>query len=51
MTIRVYLMSEIQGEKPLKVFEYQIAAGEVPKTVSTGTFEVTPAIAAKLAGR
>lgn len=51
MTIRVYLMSEIQGKKPLKVFEYQIAAGEVPKTVSTGTFEVTPAIAAKLAGR
>jgi hypothetical protein len=51
MTIRVYLMSEIQGEKPLKVFEYQIAAGEVPKAVSTGAFEVTPAIAAKLAGR
>jgi hypothetical protein len=51
MTIRVYLMSEVAGEKPVKIFEYQIAAGEVPKAVDTGTFEVTPAIAAKLAGK
>ncbi len=51
MTIRVYLMSEVAGEKPVKIFEYQIAAGEVPKAVDTGNFEVTPAIAAKLTGK
>jgi len=48
MTIRVYLMSEVSGEKPIKIFEYQIAAGEVAKAVDTGTFELTPAIATKL---
>lgn len=51
MTIRVYLMSEISGEKPIKVFEYQIAEGAVPKAVDTETFDVTPAIAAKVAGK
>ncbi len=50
MTIRVYLMSEVVGEKPIKVFEYQIAAEEAAKPVDTGTFDVTAAIAAKLVG-
>ncbi len=50
MTIRVYLMSEVVGEKPIKVFQYQIAAGDAAKPVDTGTFDVTPAIAAKLVG-
>lgn len=51
MTIRVYLMSEIANAKPIKVFEYQIAAGEKAKTVSTETFIVDATIAAKLAER
>jgi hypothetical protein len=51
MTIRVYLMSEVQGEKPIKAFEYQIAAGETPKPFGTGTFTLDAATAAKLTGR
>jgi hypothetical protein len=51
MTIRVYLMSEVSGEKPVKVFEYQIAAGEKPKSVDTGSFTVDAATVAKLAGK
>jgi hypothetical protein len=50
MTIRVYLMSEVSGEKPIKAFEYQIAAGEKPEPVATKVFNVDPATAAKLAG-
>jgi hypothetical protein len=51
MTIRVYLMSEIANAKPIKVFEYQIAAGEKAKPVSTESFIVDATIAAKLAER
>ncbi len=50
MTIRVYLMSELAGEKPIKAFEYQIAAGEKPESVATKSFNVDPATVAKLAG-
>ncbi len=50
MTIRVYLMSEVAGAKPIKVFEYQIAAAEAAKPSATGTFIVDPATTAKLAG-
>jgi hypothetical protein len=50
MTIRVYLMSQISGQNPVKVFEYQIAAGESPKSASTGTFNVDSALVAKIAG-
>jgi len=50
MTIRVYLMSEVQGEKPIKAFEYQIAAGEAPKPFGTGMFDLNAATAAKLVG-
>jgi hypothetical protein len=51
MTIRVYLMSEVAGEKPIKTFEYQIAAGETPKPFGTGTFTLDAATAAKLVGK
>ena len=50
MTIRVYLMSESAGEKPIKAFEYQIAAGEKPEPVATKVFNVDAATVAKLAG-
>lgn len=50
MTIRVYLMSELAGEKPVKVFEYQIAAGEKPEPVATKMFNVDAATVARLAG-
>lgn len=51
MTIRVYLMSEISGEKPIKVFEYQIAAGETPISASTGYFTVDSALISKIKGK
>jgi hypothetical protein len=51
MTIRVYLMSEVQGVQPIKVFERQIAEGAVPKPFGTETFTVDAATAAKLTGR
>jgi hypothetical protein len=51
MTIRVYLMSEVAGEKPIKAFEYQLAAGEAHKPFGTGTFVLDAATAAKLKGR
>ncbi|MEO8614575.1 MAG: hypothetical protein ABI600_05490 [Luteolibacter sp.] len=51
MTLRVYLMSSIPNEKPIKAFEYQIAAGEAPKPFGTGSFEVDAATVAKLTGK
>ncbi len=50
MTIRVYLMSKLSGEKPIKAFEYQIAAGEKPEAVATKMFNVDSATVSKLAG-
>ena len=41
--MRVYLMSEAEGTKPIKAFEYQIAAGEPVKPFGTGTFVVDAA--------
>jgi hypothetical protein len=50
MTIRVYLISELAGVKPVKAFEYQIAAGEKPESVATKMFNVDGSTVAKLAG-
>jgi len=50
MTVRVYLLSEVQGVQPIKAYEYQIAAGEPPKPFGTGSFTVDAAMVAKLAG-
>ncbi len=51
MTIRVYLMSTIPGEKPVKTFEYQIAEGETPKAFGTGTFVVDAETVSKISRR
>ncbi|RYD39683.1 MAG: hypothetical protein EOP83_36410 [Verrucomicrobiaceae bacterium] len=51
MTIRVYLMSEVAGAKPIKAFEYQIAAGEKPKPYDTGNFTLDAATVMKLKGK
>jgi hypothetical protein len=48
MTVRVYLMSEIDGTQPIKAFEYQVNEGEAIKAFGTGTFSVDAATAAKL---
>lgn len=51
MTIRVYLLSEVEGEKPVKAFEYQIQEKEAVKAFGTGTFALDAATAAKLSGK
>ncbi len=48
MTIRVYLMSLMPGLKPVKIFEYQIAAGETAKPFGSGTFVVDAAAVSKI---
>lgn len=48
MTLRVYLLSETEGTKPIKAFEYQIDAGTSVKASGTGTFILDAATAAKL---
>lgn len=51
MTIRIYLMSEIEGGSPVKVYEYQVAEKEAFKPFGTGTFFLDAATASKLKGR
>jgi hypothetical protein len=41
-------MSEIEGTKPIKAYEYQVPEGGAVKALGKGTFEVDPATAAKL---
>lgn len=51
MTVRVYLLSEVQGVKPIKVFEYEVKEKEKPDASGTKMFLVTPEIAQQLKGR
>ena len=51
MTIRVYLLSETPGVKPIKAFEYQLAEGEAPKPFGSGQFVVDAATQKRLAGK
>jgi hypothetical protein len=51
MTIRVYLMSEVVGVKPVKVFEHQLAEGDEAKPFGTENFVVDAATVARLSGR
>lgn len=51
MTVRVYLMSETQGVKPVKAFEYQVNEGQKAKDFGTGTFVVDAAMVARLQGK
>ena len=56
ITIRMYLMSEVKGQKPPKPIEYQIdeeqaKKGMKPKTSGTLTFNLDQEMAKKLGGR
>jgi hypothetical protein len=51
LTIRVYLMSEVAGVKPVKAFEYQVQEGAPVKPFGTEIFQLDAATAAKLAGK
>ncbi len=43
LTIRVYLFSQINGVKPVKVFQYQVEKGQVPKGSGSTFFNVDAA--------
>ena len=47
-TVRVYLMSEIPGTKPIKAYEYQVNEGGAIQPFGKGTFTVDAATAVKL---
>ncbi|MGA0845493.1 MAG: hypothetical protein ACO3RV_03060 [Luteolibacter sp.] len=51
MTIRVYLMSETPGVKPIKIFEYQVDENQPAEPFGTGRFVVNAATVEKLRGR
>lgn len=46
--VRVYLMSQIAGTKPVMAYEYKVEEGGAIKPFGTGKFTVDPATAAKL---
>lgn len=48
ITIRVYLFSQVDGVKPVKVFQYETKKGEKPKPKSSGYFKVEAEDVAKL---
>lgn len=51
LTIRVYLFSQTQGVKPVKVFQYQVEKGQVPRVTGSTTFQVDAATGAKILGK
>jgi hypothetical protein len=51
MTIRVYLLSEVQSVKPIKVFEYQVAEKGVAAPHGTAYFDLDQSVLAKLKGK
>lgn len=51
LTVRVYVLSEIKGVMPLKMFEYQIEEKGKPKDADTGYFEIDAATVRKLTGK
>jgi len=50
-TVRVYLMSESEGAKTQKVYEYRADEGGAVKALNTANFTVDPAVAGKLLPR
>lgn len=51
LTVRVYIFSQIDGVKPVKVYQYQTVKGEKPKLTGTEMFQISPADAAKVMGK
>ena len=51
MTIRVYLLSQVPGVKPVKVYEYQVDEGGKVNGFGSANFVVDATIVAKYAGR
>lgn len=51
LTIRLYLMSEVNGKKPLKPLEYQVENGGKPKAKGTMSFVLNREMAQYLKGK
>ncbi len=51
ISIRVYLMSTIPGVKPVKVYEYQVAADGIVKPFGSGNFMVNEEVLKKMNGK
>ena len=51
MTVRVDLMSEVKGVKPVKVYEYQVSSGAKVLASQTAHFRITPEVEQQLSGR
>ncbi len=51
LAIRVYLMSEVPGVKPIKAFEYQVQENGAVKPFGTSNFVVDAATVGKLSGK
>ena len=51
LTLRVYVFSQVEGVKPVKVFQYQVKKGEKPKANGNAKFMIDAATAAKILGR
>jgi hypothetical protein len=51
LTIRVYLLSQVQGVQPIKIFQYQVPEKGKVKQFGTEFFDLGPAQAKKILGR
>ncbi len=51
LTVRVYLLSEVQGVKPIKIFQYQVEENGKAKPFGTVFFNVTPEVVKRLMGK
>lgn len=51
LTIRVYLLSEVAGVKPIKIYEYQIEEKGTPAPHGSGNFVLDQAVHTKLKGK
>jgi hypothetical protein len=51
MTIRVYLLSEVEGVKPIKAFEYQVAEKEATAPHGSANFDLDQALLKQLKGK
>ena len=51
VTVRVYIFSQIEGVKPVKVFQYETKQGEEPKSSGSEQFTIDATTAAKVLGR
>lgn len=51
LTIRVYLLSEVAGVKPIKAFEYQILENGAPAPHGSANFDLNPDLLKQLKGK